>query len=1067
MRAGGVGCSLAAWFREHSPVNRIVFQPPDRSGWLYPWLSAQRVDAPCSSGAAPAPCILIGGNPEDSQCSTDVIVVYCHGNAGDVVNNTPYCELLSESGGFEVLMVEYPGYSIASVAADGSPASPSFDGVNRHAVAAARWALRRVGGDAARLVLCGRSLGSGPACHAAETLAEQDGAAPLALLLHSPMLTFKATVRVKARLLGRLATERWDNLQACRATNRPVLIVHGELDDIIPIEHGRQLASGLQRARLVEVKGRDHHDMTEEETIEPFIQFVQSCRRGDAVTQYGKNDAIGEGDGVPGAEDWDGAHDGLTAATDDAGGGASMPILLGVTPSDNEEWASAAAAPLHSPQPPSAAPGGALPLTEARPDVLVVGGGPVGLWTALQLKARCPSMGVLLFERNLAYGRHHVLRLDMVPIRAGAAPAAAVQEFCRSLPSAVSTSDLEASLRTAAAQLGVCIEQRVVASVDGLLDAYPSAAVLIGADGSRSVVRRQVFGTGSADSSSPAAATADDAAALKARPMESRSHAGNVSARRRERAEARARHRHGARRGLWRDASPLVSLRAGGMATTGAANEPAGSTDEGSGSGERVGSASVDNRGDPLQSPGPEARVPNRDERERLLRAQGLSLQQTLQHVALVRYQAMGDGARRLRFLDEALPTLLQGAHLIDEHVGRPHRRQRADHVGAFAAGAGQDSTPAAPCRPVTLQVLLNRNEHIALKSATFADPITTLDDPRMLASPALQGDILSWLRARGNHTGETLRDGTLSVTALSLSVYRASGFVHALDTRAGNRVAVVLCGDAAFGVPFFRSLNAGMLCANELAAALAAAWDARGERNRAATSATSQAANANGAAPPVGTAADAPTARPGLPTCEPDSGTWALKPAYVSRSRFEAERARVAAALSMSPKSGVAAALASGTALSQGMLAGTKNSIVTALAGGLSLSLSSGISDRLAPQITTLSHGAVRAFAASELHWYADCVGTIARTEIMKALAKRYLVGFVKLAKMVASATSANAHLNGASRIDPRPNTTPMSQVVIEPRDVAVEPVPDEPQDGTVGQKGEAHGVLPAPPDC
>ena len=47
-----------------------------------------------------------------------------------------------------------------------------------------------------------------------------------------------------------------------------------------------------------------------------------------------------------------------------------------------------------------------------QPEVVIVGGGPVGLWTGVQLKKRQPNAVVIVYERYPEYQRNHVLRLE-------------------------------------------------------------------------------------------------------------------------------------------------------------------------------------------------------------------------------------------------------------------------------------------------------------------------------------------------------------------------------------------------------------------------------------------------------------------------------------------------------------------------------------------------------------------------------------------------------------------------------------------------------------------------------
>jgi 2-polyprenyl-6-methoxyphenol hydroxylase-like FAD-dependent oxidoreductase len=48
----------------------------------------------------------------------------------------------------------------------------------------------------------------------------------------------------------------------------------------------------------------------------------------------------------------------------------------------------------------------------SRKNIVIVGGGPVGLWTAIQLKRRRPDLEIRIYERYETYQRSHVLRLE-------------------------------------------------------------------------------------------------------------------------------------------------------------------------------------------------------------------------------------------------------------------------------------------------------------------------------------------------------------------------------------------------------------------------------------------------------------------------------------------------------------------------------------------------------------------------------------------------------------------------------------------------------------------------------
>ena len=113
------------------------------------------------------------------------------------------------------------------------------------------------------LILMGQSLGTGVAARLAAELADA-GAPPEALILVSP---FRSVARlfdeaVPLLPLGLAVRDRFDTEALAGRIRSEVLIVHGERDQLIPIEHGRALAQLLgPRAKLVSVPGAGHGDM--------------------------------------------------------------------------------------------------------------------------------------------------------------------------------------------------------------------------------------------------------------------------------------------------------------------------------------------------------------------------------------------------------------------------------------------------------------------------------------------------------------------------------------------------------------------------------------------------------------------------------------------------------------------------------------------------------------------------------------------------------------------------------------------------------------------------------------
>ena len=57
----------------------------------------------------------------------------------------------------------------------------------------------------------------------------------------------------------------------------PVLIVHGTDDQVVPIEHSRDLVDAAAGpARLVALPGQGHNDRRDAETIATMVEFLRS-----------------------------------------------------------------------------------------------------------------------------------------------------------------------------------------------------------------------------------------------------------------------------------------------------------------------------------------------------------------------------------------------------------------------------------------------------------------------------------------------------------------------------------------------------------------------------------------------------------------------------------------------------------------------------------------------------------------------------------------------------------------------------------------------------------------------
>lgn len=176
-------------------------------------------------------------------------VLLCHGNAGNVGDRVLHARLLVGAG-LDVLLFDYRGYGR-------STGSPDEQGTYRDARAARAALLRQPGTDASRLVYLGESLG---------------GAVALALALESPPrgLVLQSTF-TSVRDMGRLhypfvpaalVPDAYPSLRRVRELRAPLLVLHGDSDDIVPLSHGQALYEAAREPKQLRVFPRlGHNDL--------------------------------------------------------------------------------------------------------------------------------------------------------------------------------------------------------------------------------------------------------------------------------------------------------------------------------------------------------------------------------------------------------------------------------------------------------------------------------------------------------------------------------------------------------------------------------------------------------------------------------------------------------------------------------------------------------------------------------------------------------------------------------------------------------------------------------------
>ncbi len=173
------------------------------------------------------------------------VLLYFHGNSGTLADRVARFKLFLERG-YGLLGLSYRGYG-------GSTGAPTQAGLFTDGETAYAEAARRY--DPAQIIIVGESLGTGVAV---EIAARHDSAG---LLLDAPFYSAVdvAEYRYPMFPVRYLMLDPFRSDLAIRALRRPLLIAHGEADEVVPFASGRRLFAEAQEPKtFIAAPGAGH-----------------------------------------------------------------------------------------------------------------------------------------------------------------------------------------------------------------------------------------------------------------------------------------------------------------------------------------------------------------------------------------------------------------------------------------------------------------------------------------------------------------------------------------------------------------------------------------------------------------------------------------------------------------------------------------------------------------------------------------------------------------------------------------------------------------------------------------
>jgi uncharacterized protein len=176
-------------------------------------------------------------------------LLFLHGNAGNIGDRVLHAGLLSAAG-FDVLLFDYRGYGRSS-------GRPGETGTYRDARAARISLLSQPRVDASRVFMFGESLGGAIALSLALEFP------PAGLIIQSTFTGIKDLARTHYPFIPKpVVPDAYPSLRRIPRLRAPLLVLHGNRDELVPLLHGEALFEAAPAPKRMEVfAGSGHNDL--------------------------------------------------------------------------------------------------------------------------------------------------------------------------------------------------------------------------------------------------------------------------------------------------------------------------------------------------------------------------------------------------------------------------------------------------------------------------------------------------------------------------------------------------------------------------------------------------------------------------------------------------------------------------------------------------------------------------------------------------------------------------------------------------------------------------------------
>jgi fermentation-respiration switch protein FrsA (DUF1100 family) len=240
--------------------NNFVFPAPKFDYHLFEILKEKMIFIPLKDNHY-IPCLFLHKQNEISKN----FIIFFHGNAEDMFYSNEMAKALQETTGMNVIIVEYPGYSIYK-------GEPNSSKILENTTIVYDFIKKKFNLEDNNMFVFGRSIGTSPAIYLASVRK------PNALFIVSSFTSIRAVAGNLVGPLKYLLKQRFTSEEYIKSVTCPIFFVHGKSDPLIPYTETISLTKICKsKYELSTPPHMTHNDFyLYEDIIEPIQKFIEN-----------------------------------------------------------------------------------------------------------------------------------------------------------------------------------------------------------------------------------------------------------------------------------------------------------------------------------------------------------------------------------------------------------------------------------------------------------------------------------------------------------------------------------------------------------------------------------------------------------------------------------------------------------------------------------------------------------------------------------------------------------------------------------------------------------------------